>query len=210
MPPDEGKPGAAAVAAPPAEQSYRPPAETSEDSGAPPEQVDDKTAKTGEGDKATVVQKGGLKVAVPKPRSRFQERISDLVGERNRHETEARTLRERLAKYETPDGKPVNSGAVAGKTAAAATDTDAPLKPEDYETYGEYIEALVTRTIVNAGKKQRSQEGQDAAVKHRLERLDPFGGFLDRFAELCQARLSKSSVPKFLIALLILLLKEGR
>lgn len=151
---------------------------------ATPEQSTAETVETGE-DTATatpaqteqtdqpVIQKGGLKVTLPKPRSRFQQRIGELVGERDRAAQENRELRERLSRLESG-----GNGAMRGRqpAAAAAVDPTATptLNPEDFDTYGQYVEALVKQTLALNAKEQESKAGETAVLQHRQSRLDAF------------------------------------
>lgn len=120
-----------------------------------------------------VVQKGGLKVPIPKPKSRFNERISTLVGDRERTEAENRQLRDRLAKYEN-NGQPLTPRTGQAPAAAATAPDGSALKPEDFDTYEEYIQALVSRSLENAAKKQQSQAGETAVAQHRAQRMESF------------------------------------
>src|SRR3990172_4951486 len=151
MPPDmepkTGTGGGAGVATPPAsaERTYQPP--EGEREPAAPAGGEPKVTPTPK-EAAPVVTKGGLKVEIPKPRSRFQERITDLVEQRRQREEESKSLRARLAKYEGEDGQPVSRGSITklpGQRGDGLGDPNAPLNPEEFETYGQYVEALVTR-----------------------------------------------------------------
>lgn len=132
------------------------------------------TPKTGS---QQVAKKGGLTVPIAKPRSRFGERISELTQRRKVAEEEARSFRERLAKYEGTDGQPITRGQgdkLPGQRGDGLGDPNGELKPEEFETYGQYVEALVSRTIENAAKRQQGERGEQAMERHRTERRESF------------------------------------
>lgn len=110
------------------------------------------------------------KSAVPAPpkgaasRSRFQERISDLVAKSKRLEEENRALRAEL------DGIRQS----AKPTAPAASPDAGSLRPEQFENYGDYVQALVEQTITRTIEAQRSERARQALELHRQERLQAF------------------------------------
>lgn len=175
--------------APSAERSYQPPESERETPAATPKEV---APKDGEAPKP-IVQKGGLKVAIPKPRSRFQERISDLVAERNRHEGEARSLREEMAKL-----RGEKTGKLPGQRTDGLTE-GVDLKPEDFETYGEYIQALVQRTIAAASQKDKEQRSESSVLEYRQKQLDSFQGhaapLIEQHGDAFMEAISDPSLP---------------
>ena len=177
MPPIETPTGSAP--APAAERSYEPPAEERE--AASPRNDSASEPKGGEPDKsgapAPVVTKGGLKVNIPKPRSRFQERISQLTGARDRYEGEAQSLRERLARYEGSDGQPIQRGQDAkapGQRGDGLSDPNAALQPESFETYGDYIQALVMQTMRMQNESNSSARGKAAVREYHETQIKKF------------------------------------
>lgn len=143
----------------------------------PPADAGDKTE--GEGDKSQSTEGGGKgKIKLPpsiKPpvkTGRFQARISDLVGQRDNAEREAQQLRERLSRMQSI---PKTGGKVADRDIPAAEDDpNAPLDPEKFETYGEYVTALVERTLEQKKQSERSEQAQEAFERHRQERISTF------------------------------------
>jgi hypothetical protein len=96
--------------------------------------------------------------------SRFQQRISELVTARRTTNEENQQLRAQLARL-------TGGGGVTGKT---TDDPNAPLSPENFENYSEYVAALVTRTIEQREAASRSERGEAAAEGHRHERMSAF------------------------------------
>ena len=102
--------------------------------------------------------------------SRFQQRISDLVAARKAEQSENLVLREQLARL-------TGGGGVTGKAGnagAVSDDPNATLTPENYETYAEYVAALVNRTLDQRETAKRSERGEQAMVEHRQERMAAF------------------------------------
>jgi len=102
----------------------------------------------------------------PAKTGRFQERISDLVNQRDTSKRENEQLRDQLARLQT-------------KTPAAATKTALPpseagLNPEDFTTYGDYITALVTDTIEKKSASEKSQQAKTDYETHKQERMSAF------------------------------------
>lgn len=104
-----------------------------------------------------------------KPTGRFQARISDLVGQRDQATEEARRLREQLSKMQG-----IPRGGDGTDDSAAAADPNAPLSPDDFNTYGEYVEALVQRTMESREKARGSERAEQAYAQYRQEKLDLF------------------------------------
>lgn len=112
----------------------------------------------------------------PVKSGRFQARISDLVNQRNATERENAQLRERLSRMGStipnPSAKP-GAAPVAGKS-EVANNTGEALNPEDFPTYGEYITALVTKTMEQKEEAANSQRANQEFVEHRSKRLSVF------------------------------------
>lgn len=124
--------------------------------------------------------------------SRFQQRISDLVAARNATDGENRVLREQLVKL-------TGGGGVTGKTGAVSDDPNAPLTPENYETYAEYVSALVNRTIEQREAARSSQRGEQAMVQHRDERMTAFheaaAPMVEQYGEDFMSAISDPTLP---------------
>ena len=144
-----------------------------------------------------VVQKGGLSVTIPKPKSRFRERIDKMHGEREQTEAENRDLRARIAELE---GRGQNGTRLAPRgTPGAEPKADAPLKAEDFDTYEDYIDAVMTRKLEQAQKKQQTQAGEDAVLQHRSERMQAFqeaaAPLIQQHGEAFMEAISDPSLP---------------
>lgn len=128
-----------------------------------PEPVVKPEPKAGEITDTKVIEKGNLKISV-KPRSRFTERISDLVHQRNEANARASALESRMR---TPEQLPATpSGSPAGG--------DAAITPDQFDTYGQYVEALVAKTIGDSIKKQQGINGEAAFQRDRAEKMEAF------------------------------------
>ena len=174
----ENEPGGSAAvesAAPssaPAEQrAYKAPREEREvDTSAPASDGKEAPKKEGE----TTVTKGGLKVTVAKPKSRFQERISDLVSQRNRYEQEARELRDQITRQQQDGGRVLQPDGQAAAPAYDPNDLDSPLTPDQFETYGEFVQALTRRTVQQERASQQEVHGQQAMQQYQQQKVDKF------------------------------------
>lgn len=104
-----------------------------------------------------------------KPSGRFQQRISDLVAQRDgaRHETEQ--LRQQLSKFQNAGDRAANTGDKA--KAVSAGDE---LNPDDFNTYGEYVTALVTKTMQQGQEAAKSKQAEEAYTKYHREKIDEF------------------------------------
>ena len=105
----------------------------------------------------------------PTKTGRFQQRISDLVGQRDSAITEASQLRERLSKMTTVP-KAGGGEKIADKPAVNGD----VLNPEDFPTYGEYITALVSKTMDQREEASRSRQANAAYENHKEERMAAF------------------------------------
>lgn len=106
----------------------------------------------------------------PKPTGRFQERLSDLVQVRDRYKQEAQEWRERYEAL-TRGGQP---GQKPQTHQPKPPVSDGKLKPEDFDTYDDYIEAKIEQRM-EAKKGQESQSQQETAAKqYRQEKRHAF------------------------------------
>ena len=146
--------------------------ETSAPETSAPETPESSTPETGE---PVVAAKTGRilpKGLVPKkqkgePTSRFQQRISELVSSRRISNEENTQLRAQIARL-------TGGGGVTGQGQVVRDDPNAPLSPENFENYSEYVSALVSRTIDQREAASRSQRGEVAMEDHRQGRMSAF------------------------------------
>lgn len=102
----------------------------------------------------------------PVKTGRFQERISDLVSQRDTHKQEAERLRQELDR--------VKSGSSAATQPTAKPASESGLNPDDFSTYGEYIAALVENTIEKKTESQKTQQKQQEYAQQKQERMQAF------------------------------------
>jgi len=117
-----------------------------------------------EANEAKIIEKGNLKISV-KPRSRFTERISELVQQRNAANDRAAAMESRMRGQEQPATTQSNGAA-----------PDGAITPDQFETYGQYVEALVSKTIGDSIKKQQGINGEAAFERDRAEKREAFDG----------------------------------
>lgn len=146
--------------------SYSPPA--NEPQGLEPTPVkeetkDPETKETPETKGTSVKLPASIKP--PAKTGRFQERISDLVNQRDLSKREADQLRDQVAR--------LTKGAET-KTAVPATKDEGVVNPEDFPTYGDYITALVNSTIEKKAASQKSQQAKTDYETYKQERLSAF------------------------------------
>ena len=155
--------------------SYSPP--DNEPQGLEPNKVEaspteGKTKASGDTD-STSVKDDSSKVVLPKSikppvkTGRFQERISDLVSQRDLSKREADQLREELAKIKTSSTTQPNGSTTQGKQGSA-------LNPEDFPTYGDYVSALIKQSIDEKAQSIQSQRAQEEQARHKQERSQAF------------------------------------
>lgn len=155
--------------------SYSPPA--NEPQGLEPEKAGDtkEHVETKETPVSTVKLPASIKP--PAKTGRFQERISDLVNQRDLSKREADQLRDQIAR--------LTNGAKSGeaKTSTTERSTEAGINPEDFQTYGEYITALVTSTIEKKEASEKSRHAQASYDIHQQERMASFNDHATPLAE---------------------------
>lgn len=145
-----------------AEPSYQPP--TNEPQGLEPAKEPEVKETIGAEVKEPTVQLP-KSIKPPTKSGRFQERISDLVNQRDLSKREAEQLREevsRLRGVSKPGG---------GETKEK---TDGVLNPEDYPTYGEYVKAVTEETIRKREEAAQSKQAQTKYEEHKAERMTTF------------------------------------
>lgn len=152
--------------------SYTPPA--NEPQGLDPN--NEAASKTPEPQKPTEgkVIKLPPSIKPPAKTGRFQARISDLVGQRDMVERENAQLRERLSRMGAIPR--TEQPAQVGKVAAANFEAPAgdALNPEDFQTYGEYVKAMVEQTLRSKEESEKSSKAKAMFEEHRQERLSSF------------------------------------
>ena len=104
----------------------------------------------------------------PQKTGRFQQRISDLVQSRKTIEEENRQLKEQLSHLDSAN----RPGTTKPKPKAA--DPKAALNPDQFETYGEYIQALVDRTIEARQEAEQSKRSEQTYEAYRKEKQTEF------------------------------------
>lgn len=154
-----------------------PPAPTTTDEPVKPTEPEGEKTTESKETKLALKLPAGLKP--PAKTGRFQARISDLVSQRDRAMTEVAQMREQLSRMRGP-------ASTDGKTAtdAKTPDPNAPLNPEDFETYGEYVQALVERTMAQKEAAGRSDRAEHAYNEYRQEKLDAFNTHGAKLAEI--------------------------
>jgi hypothetical protein len=151
--------------------SYQPPAhepqglEPAKDDKSSPDQTTAEEKK--EPDKPTVTLPASIKP--PTKTGRFQERISDLVGQRDASKREAETLREQLTSLQRATPQHAKPGAPLSAPA-----TDGTLNPEEFGTYGEYVAALVEQTMARKAASEETRHTRAAYDTHKQERMTSF------------------------------------
>ncbi len=105
----------------------------------------------------------------PTKTGRFQERISDLVGQRDASKREADSLREQLARVQQAKPSTAQPG-----TPLSTPSTDGTLNPEDFNTYGEYVAALVEQTLARKSASEKTQQSRNDYEAHKQERMASF------------------------------------
>lgn len=111
---------------------------------------------------------GGIK---PKG-SRFNDRISDLVQQRRERDARIEQL---VAENQSLRGGQPAGGGQPGQRGDGLTGGDATkLSPEQFETYGDYVQALVQQTIDSSFQKHRSRESHETLQNYRAERMTSF------------------------------------
>jgi|CXWL01.1.fsa_nt_gi regulator of replication initiation timing len=135
---------------------------------------DTSAAKT-ETPKATVKLPDSLKP--PQKTGRFQQRISDLVQSRKTIEEENRKLKEQLSRFESVS----RPGTTEAKPKAA--DPKAALSPDDFDTYGEYIQAVVDRTYEAKHEAEQSKRSEQTYEAYRKEKQTEFETHCQPLAE---------------------------
>lgn len=116
---------------------------------------------------ATSTMKLPSSIKAPAKTGRFQERISDLVNQRDLSKRETETLREENARLKEQWKIPADK-------AASAKEAGTGINPEDFPTYGEYISALVKDTIEQKTKSEQSQRAKESYEAHKQERMQSF------------------------------------
>jgi len=105
-------------------------------------------------------------VKAPVKTGRFQERISDLVSQRDLSKREADQLRDQLARLQ--------AGTKAPESSPQPTKSETGLNPEDFATYGDYIAAMVKSTMEQREASQKSQQARNDYETHKQERMATF------------------------------------
>lgn len=131
----------------------------------------------GKGEKDDAAQKEGTSPAVKLPASikpptktgRFQERISDLVGQRDMSKREVEQLRAELAQLK--NAKPQ---AAAPGTPLSQPSTDGELNPEDFPTYGEYVKAVTKQVMEQREEAGKSEKARAEYETHKKEMMTSF------------------------------------
>jgi hypothetical protein len=132
----------------------------------------------------TVKLPPSIKPPVKKPggSGRFQERISDLVSQRDSERRENASLRERMSRMKPVD-RP-GEGPVTGKAGTALTTRgEGVLHPDDFETYQDYIQALVDKTVEQREQAGNSARENKAQEDHKAERTAIFNAQAAPLAE---------------------------
>ena len=168
--PDDIKESSASTAV--AEPSYQPPA--NEPQGLEPDKAPETKEEPVKAETKEPTVKLPPSIKPPVKTGRFQERISDLVSQRDLSKREADQLRDQLSRMQgmTKPGDP-----------AKATPVDGALNPEDFQTYAEYVRALTEQTMDLREKASQSKQSERAYEEHRKERSDAFN---DHAAPLAQ------------------------
>lgn len=144
--------------------SYSPPA--NEPQGLEPDKAPEAKETPALEDKKESTVKLPPSIKPPAKTGRFQERISDLVSQRDLSKREADQLRDQLARMQ--------AGQASTKTEAKSAPQDGGLNPEDFATYGEYIAAMVKSTIEQREASQKSQQAKTDYEGHKQERMASF------------------------------------
>jgi hypothetical protein len=143
--------------------SYQPPA--NEPQGLDPiKDAEAKEPTKSEAKESTVKLPASVKV--PVKTGRFQERISDLVSQRDLNKREADQLRDQLARLQ--------SGTKTSESIPQPSNSDGGLNPEDFKTYGDYIAAMVKSTMEQREASQKSQQAKTDYETHKQERMATF------------------------------------
>lgn len=157
-----------ATTTPAAEPSYTPPADdptassvTSEPE--PATKVEKPVDKPIEKPESKIKLPESIKGKIPAKTGRFQERISDLVAQRNNAEREAAQLRDQVSRMTTPPKK-------GDGTAPAKGEKEDDLNPEDFDTYADFVKELTLRTMTKQKEADKSAEGREAYARHQQER----------------------------------------
>lgn len=130
-------------------------------------------AAPAEGDPKPVVKlPASIKPPAKTGSGRFQQRISDLVGQRDTAQQENIELRRQLANK----GSVTKPGETVGKTGQppAATASGNGLSPDQFETYEEYIQALVMQTVTQREDASKSAKANASYEEHKQERKAAF------------------------------------
>lgn len=143
--------------------SYQPP--ESEPQGLDPAKEPEAKEPTNPESKESTV-KLPPSVKAPVKTGRFQERISDLVSQRDMSKREADQLRDQLARLQA-------GGKTPDPTTRPSTN-DSGLNPEDFATYGDYIAAMVKNTMEQREASQKSQQAKTDYETHKQERMATF------------------------------------
>lgn len=147
---------------------------------------------TGEADGVITESKIKLPASIKPPvktvgSGRFQQRISDLVAQRDSAARERDELRGEISRMRggpttgskrgeagDKDTTPTPAGAVGGEV----------LNPEDFPTYGEYVAALADRVWDQKEKAKESATAERQFVQHRQERMAEFNKQATPLAEM--------------------------
>lgn len=115
---------------------------------------------------------GEKKVVLPKsikppvkPSGRFQGRISELVGQRDRASEEAHQLRQENARLKGPKGT---------TEVATVEAKNGELKPEDFASYGEYVTALANKVWEDRDAAAQSKKANESYQAYRQEKQTEF------------------------------------
>lgn len=99
-------------------------------------------------------------ITPPVKTGKFQERLSDLVKQRDSFKQENEQLRMQISQVKPADSAP---------RAAAGKDPDQ-LNPEDFPTYADYVTALVAKTMAQKEESFKTQRAQQDYERYQAER----------------------------------------
>lgn len=154
--------------------------ETAPDSTAPAVEQKDSEASTDTpaSDTGKAAVKLPASITPPTKTGRFQQRMSDLVSSRKQTEEENRRLREQIAHLSSVS-KPGETRPQAPKTAKASGG----LNPEDYDSYSDYVQALVDQTMQAREEAKQAKQSEQSYETYRAEKQAEFEGHCAPLAE---------------------------
>ena len=150
-----------------AERSYRPP--DNEPQGLDPSKEEKPEAKpsNGDGDKKVKLPSA---IKAPKANGGFRERLGELSRARDEARQEAAWLRQQLERTSQP------------KESDKKTAKNAEIRPDDFETYAEYVDALVDKKIALRDQTNKQTSEQQQYQQYQQQREASFNKYSEPLA----------------------------